>query len=115
MHVQRVAPGDQEPSVIGQLIETTGSTGVVTLVAGVTGRRIRLWRAFIQFTNAADITFRSGSTDLTGSIPVPAGATVALDTSPIAWATTALGEALNINVSASTDMSGMIAYSVDDR
>lgn len=90
-------------------IDTTATD--TTLVAGVAGKRTRVWQIFFVQSLDSNVTFKSGSTALTGAMPLTAFGTLMLPSSPHPWFTTAVGEAFVMSQSASAQISGRIYYS----
>jgi len=92
-------------------------TGDTAVVAGVAGQTVRVWQLF--FTVDADtlVTFKRGSTVLTGPLTLKAGGAVVLD--PVGdhrdpsrpWFTTGAGEAFVISQTGTAQISGRLYYS----
>ncbi len=90
-------------------IDTTASD--TTLVTGVAGKRTRVWQMFFVQSLDSNVTFKSGSTALTGALSLTAFGTLMLPFSTHPWFTTGLGEDFVLNQSASAQISGRIYYS----
>jgi hypothetical protein len=89
----------------------TAASGDTALVAAVAGSKLTVIGFFLTSTSALSITFKSGSTALSGAMAVAALGTLAVAGSPSApLFQAAAGSALNINLSGSTQVSGSIAY-----
>lgn len=88
------------------------TTATAALVAAVTGKRIRVHGYVIQAAGTVNVKFQSASTDLTGAMPQAANTGVATQFAKDGWFDTAAGEALNIHLSGSVQVSGHLRYSV---
>jgi hypothetical protein len=89
-------------------VATSGDNAVV---AAVTGAKLTVVGFFLTSTGALSITFKSGSTAVSGAMAVAALGTLAVAGGPAApLFQAAAGQALNINLSASTQVSGSVAY-----
>lgn len=83
-----------------------------TIVAAVTGKKIRVLAAFIVASGAVTVRFESGAsgTALTGQMVMGANGTLALPLSSEGWFETAAGSLLNLELSAATSVDGCIVY-----
>jgi hypothetical protein len=95
------------------VIDATAS-GDTPVVAGVSGRKIRLLSFFFVSSAAVSVKFRddAGSPkDLTGPMPVAAnGGVVSHVTCQGYVGETGRGQALNINLSAASNVGGQVCY-----
>jgi len=85
------------------------TSGDTQIVAAVSGKRIRVIAYAVVASATVNIKFRSGTTDITGSMRV-------VESGGIAHAydgglfQTAVGQALNINLSANATVGGYVVY-----
>lgn len=86
------------------------SSGDNSLVAAVTGRRIRVLAFSLHFSGTVDAKFQSASTDLTGLFYGTAGVQAQGAYSEVGLFETAAGEALELNLSAATAVGGYVVY-----
>lgn len=86
-----------------------GATAVVTAKAG---RSIRVVSAAIVTTLANSVKFQSATTDITALWPLGANGGIVLPYNDHGWCETAVGEALNINMSVATATGVHIEYIV---
>jgi hypothetical protein len=89
-----------------------GASG--TLIAAIPGFTIVVISVVAVARVATDVKFQSAGTDLTGPIPLAGNAGFVMPTSSVQypWLRCNLGEALNLNMSTSTQVSGTITYEV---
>lgn len=92
------------------------SSGNTSVVAAVTGKRICVTRVMVVTKTALDLKFQSATTDITGAMGYAAGggwrdgiARNADDADDCLFET-AVGEALNINLSGAGTVGGYISY-----
>ena len=89
----------------------TASSGAVTIVAAQAGKKIIMTKAVLISGGTTNIKWQSGSTDLTGAMPFVANlGMVDESTMPENGLRTNPGEALNLNNSATVQVSGYIKY-----
>ena len=84
-----------------------------TLVAAVTGKKIRVLALFVTMTGTAvTIRFESGAdgTALTGQMGPTAGQTIVLPFSPVGWFETAAATLLNMELSGAQSVDGALVY-----
>jgi len=98
-------------TVISTFINT-GTLGSNEVVAAQTGRRIRVVSAAIVTTLANEIKFMSAATAITATWPLGANGGIVLPYNDHGWCETAVGEALNINLSVATATGVHIEYIV---
>lgn len=81
-----------------------------TIVAGVSGQGIYVYKYFLVVSNALTLTFKDGSTGLTGPISLAANEAMVFtfDTRP--WYSTTLGNDFIINASNGSQVSGRVYY-----
>lgn len=89
------------------------TSGDNTIVAAVTGKKIRVLAAFFTMTGTAvTIRFESGAggTALTGQMGPAAGQTIVLPFNPLGWFETAAATLLNMELSGAQSVDGAIIY-----
>ena len=89
------------------------SSGDNTLVAAVTGKKIRVLAAFFTMTGTAvTIRFESGAggTALTGQMGPTAGQTIVLPFNPVGWFETSDATLLNMELSGGQSVDGALVY-----
>jgi hypothetical protein len=95
---------------------TASATGDTTVVAAVTGKKIRVKRCVLvnQVATAQSVKLRTGTTDLHAAIALPLaiGPAISLDTLGDELQTAA-GALLAINLSAATAVTGYVIYSLE--
>lgn len=104
--------------VIKRAIIDGATSGDNTLVAAVTGKKIRVLALFAIMTGTAvTIRFESGAggTALTGQMQPTQGGGFVLSYNPVGWFETAAGELLNMELSGAQSVDGVLTYvEVDD-
>jgi hypothetical protein len=88
-------------------ITTTGASGDVTVHSTTSGLYFLCFYLYVQSANAISVTFKSGSTAISGAIPFLAVGekTFVADGVPV-FKGRAAGEAFVLNASGSTDLRG---------
>ena len=87
----------------------TSSSGA-TLVAAVTGKRIRVLNYAIVADAAVEVNFESDTTDISGPMSLPANGGVSANGWPAGVFETAAGAALKITLSGAVEVNGHLAY-----
>lgn len=96
----------------GSAVIAASSSGANEIVAAVAGRKIQVLGFFMMAAAAVNAKWQSASTDKTGLLyPAANGGAVA----PISpghnfWFETAAGEALNLNLSGTVAVGGLVRY-----
>jgi len=85
------------------------TSGDTQIVAAVSGKRIRVIAYAVVASATVNIKFRSGTTDITGSMRVVEGGGIAHAYDGGLFQT-AVGQALNINLSANATVGGYVVY-----
>jgi len=84
-----------------------------TLVAAVTGKKIRVLAVFFTMTGTA-VTIRfedgAGGTALTGQMGPTAGQTIVLPFNPVGWFETSDATLLNMELSGAQSVDGALVY-----
>jgi hypothetical protein len=89
------------------------TSGDNTLVAAVTGKKIRVLALFVIMTGTAvTIRFESGAggTALTGQMQPTQGGGFVLAFNPVGWFETAAGSLLNMELSGAQSVDGSLVY-----
>jgi hypothetical protein len=81
-----------------------------TIVSATAGQSIRVYRIFFVTSADTTITFKDGSTGLTGAITMFAGGAFVLDYQDLAWFVTTVGSAFVISQTGTAQISGRIWY-----
>lgn len=95
---------------------STSASGDTTLVAAQPGRKIRVVSYTVIAAGDVSVKFKSGSTDITGAMPLTTNGGAAPSGSGLAPSgfaglfETASGEALVINLSAAVAVGGHLTY-----
>lgn len=89
------------------------SSGDNTIVAAVTGKKIRVHAVFLVAAGAVNVRFESGAsgTALTGQMNCAANGGFVLPYNPVGWFETAAATLLNLELSGATSVDGCIVYS----
>lgn len=91
-------------------IDNAAASGDTTIVAAVSAQTTKVYKLFVVCNAATNITFKDGSTALTGAIPLGANGSITLDFDGDAWFTGSTNTAFKINSSAATQCSGRAYY-----
>lgn len=90
------------------------SSGDQTIVAAVTGKRLLVLAYNYMANGTVNVKWRSNTTDLTGLGYLIANTGKVAPFSQVGWFKTAVGEALNLNLSASVAVGGEVVYAEVD-
>lgn len=101
-------------SVMQHAVINVASSGDNTIVAAVTGKKIRVHNVVVMAAGAVNVRFESGAggTALTGIIPLVANVGFAPGFDPTGHFETAEGALLNLELSAAESVDGWITYQV---
>lgn len=102
---------------ISEVVIDTATSGDNTLVAGVAGKRIRLYKIAIYANAANTVTLKNGaSVNLMGAIDLGAKTGLVIDNESDGHTgfTLTTGNALVLNLSAATQVSGRAWYTADE-
>lgn len=94
-------------------VVSAASAGDNTLVAAVTGKRIRVVSGFLVASGGANtVRFESGAsgTALTGQMDIADNGQLEISFSPVGHFSTAKSTLLNLELSAATSVAGFINY-----
>jgi hypothetical protein len=104
---------DGRPALIKYAIIDAASSGNNTLVAAVTGKKIRLLSVMAVMTGTAiTIRFESGAdgTALSGQMTPSQGGGFVLPFNVGGWLETAAGQLLNLELGGAQSVDGMLSY-----
>ena len=98
--------------VVKRAIIDEASSGDNTVVAAVVGKKIYVLSLFLVSAGTVTVRFESGAsgTALTGQMALVANTGFALSFNEGGWFETAMGELLNIELSAGVSVDGSISY-----
>jgi hypothetical protein len=99
---------DGQPLTSAVLSSAAG--GDITGVAATAAKFTRVYKIFLVVTGATVITFKDGTTALSGAMSLPANGAIILDLDGQPWFVTSKNSAFFINSSAATQVSGTIYY-----
>ena len=90
----------------------TATSGDTTLVAAVSGKKIRVLSCFLMAAGTVNVRFESGTggTALTGQMNLVANTGFVLPFNPIGWFETAASALLNLELSAAISVDGCLNY-----
>lgn len=89
---------------------SASSSGDTTVVSAVSGRKIRVLHYTLICSSAVNITWKSGSTNITGTMSFGANSGISTAYSPQGLFETLTGQALVINLSGSSTVGGHLTY-----
>ena len=103
---------DGTTAALKYAVINASASGNNTLVAGVTGKKIRVISLFYMSAGTVNVTFQSGAggTALTGAIAHTAQTGVVLNENFTGWFQTLAGALLNVNLSAAISIAGSLSY-----
>jgi len=109
------APGiTVTPAIVNKAIDLQpAALGDNTLIAGIAGQQIRVYRMILSFAGNCTIAFYSGTsagTLLFGHAVMFAGGSITMEPSGAPWLVCAVGQGLDLNLSAATNVGGMVSY-----
>lgn len=87
-------------------------TGDNAIVAAVSGGRIRVLAVTVITTLANNVKFRSATTDISATFPLGANGGFVLPYNEHGWFQTAIGQALNLNMTVATATAVQVQYIV---
>ncbi len=86
------------------------NTGDNTIIAATANKSSRVYKIFFVANASTIITFKEGSNDLSGPIPLASGGAFVLDTSNDPWFTTSIGSAFIISQTGTATIGGTVYY-----
>lgn len=102
--------GPSSAVFLASSVINTNSTGDVTLISGVASKTIRVHKLFFVVDGTTNITFKNGSTAVTGAMSLTANGSFVLDFDGEPWFLTSPGNAFALNQSGTAQISGRIYY-----
>lgn len=107
------------PPILEALIDGATAT-TTTLVSATTGKRIFVYRLFMQSAGTQTVTFRDSTpTNMMGALDFTARERLTLDLGnleddhPLPWFTTAIGTSFQMVTTAAVQVSGRLQYAVE--
>ena len=94
----------------GRVSVAAASSGANTLVSAVTGKRIRVTSCVLTSNGTVNAKFQSDSTDISGLFYELQATGFTMPHNPNGWVETAIGGALNLNLSAAIAVGGILNY-----
>jgi len=92
-------------------IDTAAAT--LEVVAAVSGKKIRVHNYALASTGTTQVTWKSGSTAISGPMGMVAGSTLNGDTDEDGGLETAAGEALNLANAQAVQIGGHLRYTLE--
>lgn len=96
------------------VINFNGTGDNIVVSAGGGRRRVQLYQVFFVVDAATTIKWRSGSTDITGPVPLVQYGSFVLDNNREPWLITNEGEDLVINQTGTAGVGGALGYWILD-
>ena len=105
-------PGSTAPAQVKYAIIDAASSGDNTIVAAVTGKKIRVLSLFYLASGTVTVRFESGAggTALTGQMQHTAQTGAVLGYNEEGWFETTSGALLNMELSGATSVDGSLSY-----
>tara|TARA_R100001086_G_scaffold246499_1_gene178820 strand:- start:1479 stop:1832 length:354 start_codon:yes stop_codon:yes gene_type:complete len=112
-YIQTDFQDTRDTQLVKRAVIDAATNGNNTLVAAVTGKKIRVLAAFFTMTGTA-VTIRfedgAGGTALTGQMGPTAGQTIVLPFNPVGWFETSDATLLNLELSDAQSVDGSLVY-----
>ncbi len=86
------------------------ASGDNTIIAGVAGQVIRVWKIFFIAGASTDITYKDASSAKSGPLPFSSNEGMVLDFDTKPWITCLAGDAFVLNSTNAVQVSGMVYY-----
>ena len=105
-------PGLTQPAQVKYAVINAAGSGDNTIVAAVTGKKIRVISLFYMAAGTVNVRFESGAggTALTGQMEHTAQTGIVLGTNEDGWFETAAGSLLNLELSGAISVDGSLSY-----
>jgi hypothetical protein len=100
----------QTAGIIQNAVISFAASGDNTIVAAVANKRIYIFRLYFILGAASNITFKTGTTALSGALPFQANQGMILDPTECPWHQTDVGSAFILNSSNAVQVSGSVGY-----
>lgn len=101
------------PALASVIINVAASGDLALVAASSTGLATKLYRIVVVAASATTITFKDGSTGLTGAITLATGVPFVLDYTGEPWFVGTANTAFNLNNSGSVQISGRAYYTLE--
>lgn len=88
------------------------TAGDLTIIPGVAGKTIRVYRVFLMSAVSGSLTPKDGATVFCGPLPFAANGGLIMDFDGEPWFTCTPGNAFVINMSVAGQLSGRVGYTV---
>ena len=112
-YIQTDFQDTRDTQLVKRAVIDAATSGNNTLVAAVTGKKIRVLAAFFTMTGTA-VTIRfedgAGGTALTGQMGPTAGQTIVLPFNPVGWFETSASTLLNMELGGAQSVDGVLVY-----
>jgi|TARA_R100001086_G_scaffold160429_1_gene86209 hypothetical protein len=112
-HAQEGLQDIYEIQLVKRAAIDAATSGNNTLVAAVSGKKIRVLALFATMTGSA-VTIRfedgAGGTALTGQMGPTSGQTIVLPFNPVGWFETSAATLLNMELSGAQSVDGVLVY-----
>jgi hypothetical protein len=98
------------PQLPVKTLINVSAAGATVVVPGVAGKKLRVLAHYLVANAAVSVNFQSHTTTTLADGPQPFAANggITVPFSPVGWVDTALGEGLDINLSAGVQVSGLV-------
>lgn len=94
-----------------EVVIDAASSGSNTIIAGISGKIIKVYSLFLIVTSPVTIKFFNGTVGLTGTMSfTAAGEGLFLDLRSLPWFTTGAGNAFNMTLGSAVQVSGRAYY-----
>jgi len=98
------------PTYLARAPVSFSTNGTNTIVSGIPGQVVRVYRIFFVTSAATTVTIQDGGTNLSGAIPLGQNGSVVLDTSGDPWYQSSPGNPINITSNTTAQISGSLWY-----
>ena len=105
---------DGNSSPLSSAVINIGSSGANTVIAGQTGKIIRVFRlAMVPLTSVTATIQDGGATALTGALPLAANQELIFNYDTQPWFITSAGNAFEIKLSSGVSVGGVVYFTVN--
>lgn len=98
------------PAGFTEAIINFSASGDTALVAAVAAQTTKIYRLFLVVAGATTLTFKDGSSALTGAMTMTSGGSLTLDFDGNPWFTGSANTAFNLNSGNAVQVSGRLYY-----
>lgn len=99
-----------DPELTGAKFDNAAASGDTTAVAGAGGSVVRVYRLILVAAAATSLTFKDGTTALTGAMSLAANEAMILDFDGEPWFTCGNGNSFTVNSSNAVSVTGRVYY-----